>query len=93
MKKLMLLCILGMAAAQAEGMSQNAPVAATAVQGTMLYSEDGHRLGAVYKVGEDGAAKVILDGKLVTIPASSLSEAGGKLTTTLTKSQVLDMAH
>ncbi len=93
MKKLVVLCILGMAVAQAEGRSQTPPVASPAVQGTALYSEDGHRLGTVYKVGDDGSAKLILEGKLVTIPAGSLSDVGGKLTTTLTKSQVYRITH
>ncbi len=93
MRKLVVLCILGMAVAQAEESSQAASLSTPAAQGTMLYSQDGHRLGAVYKVGEDGSARLILEGKVVTIPADSLSDVGGKLTTTLTKSQVYGMTH
>lgn len=93
MKQLVVLCILGMVVAQAEGSSQTASLATVAVQGTMLYSQDGHRLGAVYKVGDDGSARLILEGKVVTIPADSLSNVGGKLMTTLTKSQVYGMTH
>jgi hypothetical protein len=32
---------------------------------------------------------MIIDGKLVTVPASTLSSVDGKLTTSLSKSQVL----
>ena len=64
-----------------------APV--SAVKGSMLISANGSRLAQVYRVGPDGSAQIIIDGKLVTIPASSLSMSGGKLTTSLTKSEVL----
>jgi hypothetical protein len=46
-------------------------------------------LGSVYKVGADGSAQIIIDGKMVTIPASTLANVDGKLTTSLTKSEVL----
>jgi hypothetical protein len=52
-------------------------------------SSNGSRLGAVYRVGADGSAQIIIDGKLVTIPASTLSNVDGKLTTSLSKSEVL----
>jgi phosphohistidine swiveling domain-containing protein len=55
----------------------------------MLVASNGTRLGAVYRVGVDGAAQVIMDGKLVTIPASTLSAVDGKLTTSLSKNEVL----
>jgi hypothetical protein len=64
-----------------------APV--SAVKGSMLISANGSRLAQVYRVGPDGSAQIIIDGKLVTVPASSLSLSGGKLTTSLTKAQVL----
>ena len=52
----------------------------------MLTSANGARLGAVYRVGPDGAAQIIIDGKLVTVPANTISVANGKLVTSLTKS-------
>jgi hypothetical protein len=79
MRKYLVLCLLWMAAAQ---MSPMLHVAAAAAEGTTLFSEDGHRLGIVYKVADDGSAKLIFDGKLVTIPASTLTDVSGKLTTT-----------
>jgi hypothetical protein len=61
----------------------------SAVKGSMLISANGSRLGQVYRVVTDGSAQIIIDGKLVTVPATTLSMSGGKLTTSLTKSQVL----
>jgi hypothetical protein len=62
---------------------------ASAVKGTMLISANGSRLAQVYRIGADGSAQIIIDGKLVTVPAATLSISGGKLTTSLTKSEVL----
>jgi hypothetical protein len=90
MKKLVMLCLIA-GAAQVPLMSAAALAADQAAQvkqGSLLYSEDGHRLGTVYKVGEDGSVKLIYDSRLVVIPASTLSDVNGKLTTTLTKSDV-----
>jgi hypothetical protein len=53
--------------------------------GKALFSADGKRLGAVYKVASDGSLQVILDGKLVSVPGSTVSVADGKVTTSLTK--------
>ncbi len=60
-----------------------------AEKGKMLVAADGARLGAVYRVSDDGSAQVIIDGKMVSIPASTLSTTDGKLTTSLTKHEVL----
>lgn len=69
-----------------------AAVAATAAPslevGRMLYASDGKRLGAVYKLKADGSPQVILDGKLVTIPASTIVGENGKLSTSLKKSDI-----
>lgn len=74
--------------AAAQG-SPDAAAATAAEKGKMLIAANGARLGAVYRVGPDGAAQIIIDGKLVTVPAATLSVANGKLTTSLTKSEVL----
>ena len=66
-----------------------APTAAVAEKGKMLVAANGARLGAVYRVGPDGSAQIIIDGKLVTVPANTISIADGKLTTSLTKSEVI----
>jgi hypothetical protein len=76
--------------ALAEGQSDaSAAPAAVAEKGKMLTAANGARLGAVYRVNPDGSAQIIIDGKLVTVPANTLSVANGKLTTSLTKSEVL----
>jgi len=57
----------------------------TVKTGSMLYSSSGHRIGSVYRVTSEGNPQIILDGRLVTVPATTLTEADGKLTTSLTK--------
>jgi len=61
--------------------------AAVATEGKMLLASNGARLGAVYRVTDDGSAQVIIDGKMVTIPANTLSVADGKLVTSLSKAE------
>jgi hypothetical protein len=63
--------------------------AALAVKGKALVTVDGARLGQVYRVGSDGAAQMILDGKIVSVPASTLSSVEGRLVTSLRKNEVL----
>lgn len=60
-----------------------------AVRGTTIYGADGKRIAVIYRVEADGAVDVILEGKLVKIPGSTVTVADGKATTSLTKSQVL----
>jgi hypothetical protein len=66
----------------------NEPVA---TKGTMLFSADGGRLGPVYRVTSDGAAQIIIDGKMTTVPAATISSKDGKLTTSLKKTEVLSL--
>lgn len=59
----------------------------------MITSADGARVGKIeYLVkGEDGAptaAKVIVDGRFVSIPVSSLTTSDKGVTTSLTKNEV-----
>jgi len=76
--------------AAAQGPSEAAPASASvAEKGKMLMAANGARLGAVYRVGPDGGAQIIIDGKMVNVPANTLTVANGKLTTSLTKSEVL----
>ncbi|MBB5686731.1 hypothetical protein [Sphingobium boeckii] len=70
--------------------AQAAPAAsATEFKGKMLYGPAGERLAAVYRVGQDGSAQIIINGKMVSVPASSLAAADGKLSTSLTKRELL----
>ncbi len=62
---------------------------AVASKGKTLVTADGARIGSVYRVSDDGSAQVIVEGKLVSIPAATLSMTDGKLTTSLTKQEVM----
>jgi hypothetical protein len=55
--------------------------------GQMLYS-NGARLAPIYRVNAEGNPQIILSGKLVTVPATTISSVGGKVTTSLTKKEV-----
>jgi hypothetical protein len=57
--------------------------------GKMVYTAEGKRVGAIYRLKEDGSAQVIVNGKLVTLPASTLSVVDGKVQTILAKQQIL----
>jgi hypothetical protein len=63
------------------------------VAGKTLYSANGNRIATVYRVSAEGRVQVILDGKLITVPSSSLSEVDGKPTTSLTKAELLRSAR
>jgi hypothetical protein len=67
--------------------TDHAPVVAT--KGKMLVAVNGARLGPVYRVTSDGSVQVIIDGKMATIPATTLSLANGELTTSLSKNDVI----
>lgn len=56
--------------------------------GRMLYATTGQRVAPVYRVNADGNPQVILNGKLITIPSSSLSQVEGKVVTSLTKAEL-----
>jgi len=84
---IMVMCAYVLPAA-AQGSSEAAS-ASVAEKGKMLIAANGARLGSVYRVGPDGAAQIIIDGKMVAVPANTLSKTDGKLTTSLTKSEVL----
>ena len=69
--------------------AEEAQAPASPVKGSMLVAANGARLATVYRVGPDGSAQIILEGRMVTVPAATLSMAGGHLTTSLTKNEVL----
>lgn len=62
--------------------------AVSVVAGKMIYGANGQRVAAVYRVTDSGVVQVIIDGKLVTVPASSLSEQNGKVVTSLSRSEL-----
>jgi hypothetical protein len=82
-------CVLVTITAATQHVAEAGTAAAVAEKGRMLVASNGARLGLVYRVGSDGSAQMIVDGKMVTIPATTLSSVDGKLTTSLTKSEVL----
>jgi hypothetical protein len=83
---------LVLALATVPAMAQDAPAAApaalTAAKGKMLVTADGSRLAPVYRVASDGL-QIILDGRMVTVPANTVTLVNGKPTTSLSKGQVI----
>jgi hypothetical protein len=61
--------------------------------GRTLFGGNGNRIAAVYRVDSQGRVQVILDGKLITVPGSTLSEVNGKFTTSMTKQELLRSAR
>jgi hypothetical protein len=85
-----LACVLATASAAAQDLSAGNEGATTvAEKGKTLVTSNGARLGQVYRVGSDGSVQMIIDGRMVAVPASTLSSVDGKLTTSLSKSEVL----
>lgn len=59
------------------------------VAGKMLYSADGKRLAPIYRVREDGAVQIIINGKMIVVPADTITVADGKASTTLGRPELL----
>ena len=83
-----LACAALVLGAAAQASAQN-DAGSAAAKGKVLVAANGARLGQIYRVEPDGAVQMIIGGKLVTVPASTLSSVDGKLTTSLSKSEVL----
>ncbi len=64
---------------------------AVATKGQTLTSADRSRLGSVVRVNGDGSVAIIFDARLLTIPASTLKLADGKLTTSLSKHEITSL--
>jgi hypothetical protein len=54
-----------------------------------LYGAEGNRIARVYSVSREGNPQVILNSALHTIPASTLSVVDGRLTTSLSKREIV----
>ncbi len=78
------------AAAAPAPTAASAPAAApvTVKTGKFLFVAGGSRAGSIVRVAADGSPVIIMDGRTITVPASTLSDANGKLTTSLTKREV-----
>lgn len=85
---LMCICAVVPAAAQ-DAASPSVATVVVATKGQMLHAADGGRLAPVYRVTDNGSVQIIIYGKVVTVPASTLSVVDGELTTSLTKNQVI----
>jgi hypothetical protein len=93
MRSTLLVCALLFAGTAASAQNTPAPAAAPATKltaGTMLHDVKGTRLGAISRVNADNSVSLILDGRMVTIPADKLS-TDGSATTTLTKRDVANL--
>lgn len=77
---------MAQAASTADAAAVSAPVAS---KGKMLVDVGGSRLAPVTRVTADGSAQIIIDTRVVTVPASTISLVDGKLTTSLRKSEVI----
>lgn len=91
MKKLVSLALIASAAVistvPAIAAAQEA-AASVAQRGTMLYTADGKRVANVYRVTAEGDAQLIYRGKMITVAAATLTDAAGKLTTSLTADEL-----
>lgn len=91
---LVLAAIMGLSALPATASAaESAPATAASPQaivpGKMIFAANNQRLGAIYKVSGD-SVQVIVDGKMINLPASTVSLAeNGKYVTTLTRADVL----
>ncbi len=72
-------CALSTAAVAAEPSAL-----AKVLVGKLLYDADGKKLAPIYKLDANGVPQILLAGKVVTVPMSSLTEVDGKFTTKLT---------
>ncbi len=68
--------------------NSTATTAVSVSRGMMLYGPDGKRIGQIYRVTATGDVQLILSSKLVTLPAATLSDVGGKVTTSVSKSDL-----
>jgi hypothetical protein len=88
---LSLLAAAPVAVQAASDVPSGGPAAVTAVRGKMLVDAKGARLAPVYRVEADGSADIILDGRMVAVPGSTLSMNDGKLVTSLKRGEVASL--
>ena len=58
-------------------------------EGKMVYGANGQRLAPVYHVNSDGSVQLIMEGRLVTVSATLLSDVNGKLVSSENKGELL----
>ena len=83
------------AASTAAAPSSNLPAAAEAAVSArqVLTNSAGVRLGRIVRANEDGGVRIIFDGRVVSIPASSLSVDGDRLVTSLSRTEVFRLSR
>jgi hypothetical protein len=90
MRNIIFSAALALAAAGAPAIAQAQPAAAPQVRaGTQIYGADGRRIGPAYAVERSGVVLIIIDGKLVRVPPTTLVVVNGKVTTSLTRGALL----
>ena len=87
MKKLLLAVLVGLSAVTPAVAQSDRPVRFNT--GEAVYDAEGKRLADVYGVTSSGSAQILLNGRVITIPVSTLSKVNNKLTTTLSRDDVL----
>lgn len=58
-------------------------------EGSMVYGANGQTLAPVFRVIDDGSVQLIMDGRLITLPATGLSQIDGKLMSAQSKADLL----
>lgn len=61
----------------------------TVEAGRALISADGKRVGSIYRLAADGSPQIIVEGRMITIPANTVSVDGDRVVTTLTRHEAL----
>jgi hypothetical protein len=77
-----------MAVAAVPSFAQETAAASTGVKlvpGKAVYDAGGRLIGRINRLNAQGDAQIIVDGRLVTVGASTISDNGGKLSTTSTR--------
>jgi hypothetical protein len=87
-KKTLVVAVLLGFAAPAFAQAADSAAAPAAAKGKMLVAADGARLGSIYRVSADGP-QLIVDGRMVTVPGNTIAVTDGKITTSLTKREVI----
>jgi hypothetical protein len=54
----------------------------------MLHDSTAHRVASMKRVAENGDVQIILNGLLVTVPASTMSQKDRKLMTSLSRADI-----
>jgi hypothetical protein len=63
-----------------------------AARGQLVVAANGARLGRVSRLADDGSPQLIVEGKLVTVPLSTLSLVDGRLVSTLSPGEIADLS-